>query len=518
LRTALPQPRPKQKHNDAIQTANGPAKQISLGTPIVERAGAFDAATGRQQTPAKLGRPSMSFLNQLIAFGIRQVIDPAIGDFAGLARRYFSDQSRTLPKALSRANDRAWQAIGVSLAGNGFLDRVKVFFASGDDKGIREQVQSFLEDNRLGVDGSPAEFRHKCLTELQAARQAGQLTAPLESIESAGKQAFALKRHADPTGLTQAAYEVVASVSEALKANQPNLAILIGKRGGEGPPLLVAAFAYFFRREVESNDELANGLLFDSLRQLSASHVKGLGELKKSLDSLGENFDRVFDQLGRIESTLHETKAETVATREAVLDLHAEMRRHEGKSEELNTLVREVIARVQELGMQRGEVKAQHSFSIRSEGERHAVKLLLDRFRRLPPEMQKDVPALENGLGKLLFGSGAFAEAQQTFETASRNASHPAAQAEIRFNAYRAALEAKRWSDALADMVQASTLDPVRFAPFPLHRYEPRRILGAGGFGTAFLCFDRFFNAEVVVKTLHDSAIDRSVNDVFREA
>ena len=38
-----------------------------------------------------------------------------------------------------------------------------------------------------------------------------------------------------------------------------------------------------------------------------------------------------------------------------------------------------------------------------------------------------------------------------------------------------------------------------RFAPFPLHRYEPKRILGAGGFGTAVLCHDRNFAEDVVV-------------------
>ena len=30
--------------------------------------------------------------------------------------------------------------------------------------------------------------------------------------------------------------------------------------------------------------------------------------------------------------------------------------------------------------------------------------------------------------------------------------------------------------------------DPARFQPFPLTRYELLRILGAGGFGVAFLC------------------------------
>ena len=87
----------------------------------------------------------MSLAGKMIGFGLRQVI----GDVAGnatetvvkLVVKRFADNSQTLPKALARANDRSWQALGIALAGDGLLDQIKVFFlASGDDKGIREQV------------------------------------------------------------------------------------------------------------------------------------------------------------------------------------------------------------------------------------------------------------------------------------------------------------------------------------------------------------------------------------------
>ena len=57
-----------------------------------------------------------------------------------------------------------------------------------------------------------------------------------------------------------------------------------------------------------------------------------------------------------------------------------------------------------------------------------------------------------------------------------------------------------------------------RFAPFPMKRYQPKRILGAGGFGTAFLCKENKFDEEVVVKTLHAGDLERSTGEVFREA
>src|ERR1035441_9705224 len=117
----------------------------------------------------------MSLIGNLIGFGLRQAIGAVAGDEAGamaakvagpviqLVEKRFTDHSQTLPKALTKANDRAWQALSISLAGDGFLDKIKVFFASSDDKGIRKQVQLFLQDKTIGYKGMSADFRKKCL-------------------------------------------------------------------------------------------------------------------------------------------------------------------------------------------------------------------------------------------------------------------------------------------------------------------------------------------------------------------
>jgi hypothetical protein len=96
----------------------------------------------------------VSLVAQLVGFGLRQVIGDFGGDIAqvvGVVEQRFRDHSGRLPEALDRAHQRAWQALGVALAGDGLLDRVKVFFASGDDKGVREQVQLFLGSSRFLV-------------------------------------------------------------------------------------------------------------------------------------------------------------------------------------------------------------------------------------------------------------------------------------------------------------------------------------------------------------------------------
>jgi serine/threonine protein kinase len=165
-----------------------------------------------------------------------------------------------------------------------------------------------------------------------------------------------------------------------------------------------------------------------------------------------------------------------------------------------------------------GPVHPQDRFSIRGDNERTAVNAILAHFRQLPSEKQRESPDLLNNLGKLQVGTGDFEGARQAFTEVARVTPDSAARAEAHYNAYRAALEQQKWDEALDALREAASLAPERFAPFPLHRYEPRRILGAGGFGTAFLCRDKHFAVDVVVKTLHTDELVRSPEEVFREA
>jgi hypothetical protein len=183
--------------------------------------------------------------------------------------------------------------------------------------------------------------------------------------------------------------------------------------------------------------------------------------------------------------------------------------------------VREMMEQMRRLlegaRMPGGPVRPRDSFSIHEE-ERPAVKALLDRFRQLPAEEQRRLPDLLNDLGKLQVGTGDFEGARQAFAEAARVSPESAAGAEARYNAYWAALEQGKWDEALDAIREAASLAPDRFAPFPLGRYQPRRILGAGGLGTAFLCRDLYLDADLVVKTLHAVELARSPEEVFREA
>ncbi len=444
------------------------------------------------------------------AFSLQQVLDVGGRWTVEALDQHFSDHGQALPKALRRANDRAWQSLSVALAGDSFLTQVQVFFASGDTKGVAQQIKVFLESDCFP--GTPPDFRKRCLDELKRARKEGWLSGEKLGVNEISKAAR-FEKYTDPNSLIDEAHRAVEQVADQLMEMCPRLAKLLRKRTADAP-LLVVAFSFFFGREIETSADLSRRLTHDSLKRLHASQAKAFEQIHDALHGLGDQFDRVLEQLDRIEATVEQTQG-------AVLDLRGLLEsmgdRQSAADDEMRMLVRAVSDKLDRVNMDKGEVRPQHSFSIHSDDERRAVKELLARFRQLSAEQQKQLPAVLNGLGKLQVGIGDFAGAEQTFEQVAQTVEDAAAQAEAHYNAYRATLEEKQWGRALAELVRAAELDARRFSPFPTNRYEPRQLLGAGGFGSAILCHDNNFDEDVVIKTLH-ADIERSLPDVFREA
>src|SRR5208337_2953440 len=109
---------------------------------------------------------------------------------------------------------------------------------------------------------------------------------------------------------------------------------------------------------------------------------------------------------------------------------------------------------------------------------------------------------LLSAVGKLGVVAGDFDAAQKDFQTVARLEQNHKAQAEAHYNAYLTSLEKRDWQGAIQEFVKAIKLDGKRFASFPVGKYQPIRILGAGGFGVAFLCKHKYMEGQVVVKTL----------------
>jgi hypothetical protein len=461
----------------------------------------------------------MGIVLTLSTLALRQLIDgacntvgaPAVsgaGDaVAGFLVQRFTDHSQRLTRALQNANDRAWRSLEIALAGDTLWERCKGVLAPREEQAFREQVQAFLLSTPFAaLPQKKAEFCRQCLRELRAARQARLLTGGQLDPELLARHTRAFARFADPRGLVEAEWGAVKGMARLLaEQGYGQLASLLELRPGQGEPLLVVAARYFFRREVEGDEQLFRGLAWASWTNLAQAQQAGFDSLARALAEQGRHLESL---LGEVRVVVEQTHAD-------VLDVKTEVQR---QGEQLRELGKAVLQALEQHQFSRREVRPQDSLSIRDDGERQLVKRLVARYRALPAEQRHQTPALLNALGKLELGTGEFAAAQQDFQTVARLVPDAKVQAEARYNAYRAALERREWAEAYRELLGAIAGDNKRFAPFPVARYKPRRILGAGGFGVAFLCEHAAMATQVVVKTLLVEGLEQDIDKVFGEA
>src|SRR5262245_58027305 len=159
----------------------------------------------------------MAILQHLSGFALQQLVEGAcravgvvVGINAGQAvagflGQRFSDHSRRLGDALTRAPDQAWHALEIALAGESFWDRLKVRLARGEEQAFRAQVRAFLDSTPLGsLPGHGDEYRQLALRELRAARKDGLLTAGRVSPQGLAEQVGHLATFARPPDLLRA--------------------------------------------------------------------------------------------------------------------------------------------------------------------------------------------------------------------------------------------------------------------------------------------------------------------------
>jgi serine/threonine protein kinase len=425
----------------------------------------------------------------------------------GLLQQRFTDHSSRLTRALERASGRAWRSVEIAMAGRSWWDRCTVAFASADDRAIRQQVQAFLDAHPLdGVDGHGPDFRGQCVAQLQAARKAGLFDkGEVDPAELAGRVGD-LSRFGDQSGRIDAEFRTLDEIADRLRQRgYEALATFLTLRPASGPPLLLSAMRYFFQREVEKDQQLFQGLAYARLESLAEGQSTGFVGLAETLEQHGD----------RVEGLLTEVQAVVVATHANVLDMKSELAR---QGQQIQDLGKAVLDALQQHHLERRELTGSDSLSIRDENERRLVRELVYRYRALPHNERQRMPALLNAVGKLQVVAGDFESAERDFRELVEMVPNQDARAEAAHNAYRAALERRAWGEALFSFKESTTLDPARFAPFPTGKYEPERILGAGGFGVAFLCRNRHSSGRVVIKTLRRDGLDRDLNDVFREA
>src|SRR5207249_2115417 len=104
-------------------------------------------------------------------------------------------------------------------------------------------------------------YRNACLQELRAARKAGLISGGGLDPVALARKAGAFARFANPDALLDAEAQALVQMGEDLgKAGHANLAGFVALRPQRGDPLLVLAARYFFRRAVEEDERLFQGL------------------------------------------------------------------------------------------------------------------------------------------------------------------------------------------------------------------------------------------------------------------
>ncbi len=272
----------------------------------------------------------MSILQHLASLALQPLLDSAaeaLGLAAGsnAAERLvgflsdrFRDHSLKLHQALERAGDRAWQALELALAGDSWWERIKVGLARREDQQLRQQVRAFLDATPLGnLSSHGPEFRQQCQRELRAARQQGLLSHGALDARRLAEQSSDLLRYSDPHARLQAEQRQLEMLAGDLdQAGFPTLAHFLTLPAAGEVPLLLVAVRYFFRREIERDQELFQGLAHVQLEGLSRSQEAGFDALADVLAHQGQTLTRLLDDVHAV----------VVQTQEAVQDLRSEIR------------------------------------------------------------------------------------------------------------------------------------------------------------------------------------------------
>ncbi len=433
------------------------------------------------------------------------ITDTGVKIIEDLIINLFTDNSMRINNALKSAQNKGWKALEIALAGDSFWEKCKIHASSGDEKALGQQVRVFLDSVPLPVLKNNSDFRKKCLEELRAVRKNNSVFNDNLDINDLARQTAQLSRFGDSTILVENEFQILLDMGTTLNEHgYSSLAWLITQKQ-DGIPILILATRYFFRRSIEDDQKLFNGLAISKLDILNENQEKCLSGI---YDLISKNSDLLSSLLSDVRSTVVETK-------NAVLDLHDQI---EGQGEQIKEISKAVMELLEQHQLQKRPIQPMDSLSIRNDSERIFIKQLIARYRILPENERAQVPALLNAIGKLEVVNGDFDAAQKDFQTVALIEKNNIKKSQAHFNSYQTSLEQRKYDSAIDEFIKAVKLNPKEYAPFPVGKYHPLAILGSGGFGTAFLCRHKYMNSKFVVKTLHLDALGTEPDKVFAEA
>src|SRR5262249_25973203 len=153
--------------------------------------------------------------------------------------------------------------------------------------------------------------------ELRYARKDGLFTAPQLPGEETAKKAVAFARFREPRQLVAAQWAALDRVGDVIeKAGHKTLAHFLRLRptgeGADDPPLLAVAVRYFFRRAVESDQALFQGLTFSQMEGLAQGQDAGFASLADALAKHESKLDEALGCLLELVEEVHEVQVEQV--------------------------------------------------------------------------------------------------------------------------------------------------------------------------------------------------------------
>ncbi len=263
----------------------------------------------------------MAIVQHLCALALQPLLGDAADKAVQVISDHLTDHSKRLPLALQTANDHAWTAVELALVGDSWWDALKgSLFASGEEKALAARIRSFLDGHALAeLNRQPAEHRHACRQELRQARQQKLIHSSSLVPAALARHLAGWRRFAAPHELAREDLRQVGAMADELRqAGFIHLSWLLGLQVDRGTSLLVTAVRYFFRRQVEEDRQLFQGLTFARLEALGDAQEAGLSALQSVLSRHGQWLD---GKLGSIDEKLD--------------GLHERMRRLEEMIEEL---------------------------------------------------------------------------------------------------------------------------------------------------------------------------------------
>jgi serine/threonine protein kinase len=444
----------------------------------------------------------MPVVEHLCCFALKQFGGDGFDAVGKLLSDRFSDHGKQLLKALDRSNRRAWRSLEIALTGESFWHRIT---DKADDRGLRQQMRLFLDKMPLPEMTDKHPYYKQCVQDLKAALKKGTLlgeVVPAALLAKAG----AMGAHSNPQHLLQLEKNALTALAATVQAEGFRaLGWMLNQPAVAGDSIVVVAVQFFFRREVESNPQLAAGLQMTAVQTLGESQAEAFGQLGSCLDRFE---DRVDTLLAEAQEAILSAVAELKATIEGGQgQTHAKL---DSMHEDFATMSGRMDKLLERLDLLNKPVQPRHSLSIQNDRERQLVKEILMQYRGLPEETKRGQPEVGSKMGKLLMAAGEYQSAEQLFAHSAKGASSDKARAEAHHNTYRAALEQHHYDAALRELLQAAAIDPERFSLLPEDRYEAERILGAGGFGVTLLCKHRLSGGHVAIKslTMDDLATD----------